>query len=74
MLTVPKTVLYAWNEHFWGFFHSTPIRRVSEYGLAVALPHMHGEGGDLRPLPETKTIHESELRISFLNRDAPIVG
>ena len=49
------------------------IRRVSEYGLAVALPHMHGEGGDLRPLPAVKVIHESELRISFLDRDAPTV-
>ncbi len=47
------------------------IRRVSEYGLAVALPHMHGESGDFQPLPTAKLIRESMLRISFLDRDTP---
>jgi len=37
------------------------IRRVSEYGLAVALPHMHGEGGDLRPLPAVKVILKTAI-------------
>lgn len=41
------------------------IRRLSEYGLAVALPHMHREDGSFRPLPQDHVVFESQLQMSF---------
>ena len=41
------------------------IKRLSEYGLAVAIPHMHGDTGAFLPLPEDRMALESALRVSF---------
>ena len=41
------------------------IKRLSEYGLAVAVPHMHGDQGAFLPLPEDRISLESALRMSF---------
>ena len=41
------------------------IKRLSEYGLAVAVPHMHADQGAFLPLPDDRMALESALRTSF---------
>jgi hypothetical protein len=43
------------------------IRRLGQYGLAVALPHMH-EDGRMVPLPDDMYSYESKLQVSFRRR------
>ena len=47
------------------------VRRVSGYGLAVALPHAHGEKGNFLPLPKDQVAYEANLHMSFLQNDNP---
>lgn len=49
------------------------VKRLAEYGLAVALPHMHGDDGMLAPLPADQVAYEDGLRVSFLRKDDPIL-
>lgn len=49
------------------------IKQLSQYGLAVALPHSHGEHGNFLPLPDNQVVFESGLEVSFLNKDNPVV-
>lgn len=44
------------------------IKKLGEYGLAVALPHMH-VNGKMVPLPDDMCAYESKLQISFGKRD-----
>jgi len=44
------------------------IRRLSGHGLAVALPHAHGEDGRFIPLPAAVVAHEAGLKVSFVPR------
>jgi len=46
------------------------IRKISSYGLAVALPHSHAPNGSFLPLPEDKVQFESKLKISFVDLNA----
>ncbi|MEO6226773.1 MAG: hypothetical protein ABIO61_02810 [Thermomonas sp.] len=42
------------------------LRRLSEHGLGIFMPHMHDEKtGDFRQLPEQVTQVESGLEVSF---------
>lgn len=43
------------------------IRRLGQYGLSVALPHMH-ENGRMVPLPDDTYSYESKLQVSFRKR------
>lgn len=43
------------------------IRRLSAHGLAVAVPHMHGENGEMLPLPKDKISLERNLQVSFVD-------
>lgn len=45
------------------------IKRLSDYGLAVTVPHMHGENGGLLPLPSGTVSVEQNLRVSFTDED-----
>lgn len=49
------------------------VKKLSEYGLAVAVPHMHGENGKLVPLPPDRVAFEDGLRVSFPRRDDSIL-
>jgi hypothetical protein len=45
------------------------IKRISEYGLAVCVPHMHDEDtGDFLPLAPDTVQSESALKVSFVKR------
>lgn len=44
------------------------IRKLGQYGLAVALPHMHQEG-KMVPLPEDMCAFEEKLKITFGKKD-----
>jgi hypothetical protein len=50
------------------------IRKVSTYGLAVALPHMHDENGGFTPLPKDQIAFESRLNMSFPKRTDPLLA
>lgn len=47
------------------------IKRLSQYGLAVALPHLHGKNGNFLPLSNNQVAFESSLRVSFVQKDSP---
>lgn len=49
------------------------VRRLSDYGLAVALPHTHGDKGNFLPLPKDQVAYESNLLMSFLRNDNPVL-
>lgn len=49
------------------------IRKISEYGLAVALPHAHSESGSFVPLPQGQVVFESDLKVSFLKEGNPLL-
>lgn len=49
------------------------IKRLSKYGLAVALPHAHADDGSFLPLSDSKVSYESGLKISFVENDAPVL-
>lgn len=49
------------------------IKRLSRYGLAVALPHSHGTNGNFLPLPDNQVAFESSLRVSFVQKDSPVL-
>ncbi|MAZ40940.1 hypothetical protein CL654_02390 [bacterium] len=42
------------------------MKSLSEHGLAVALPHLHGEDGNFMPLPKGTVSFESGLKVSFV--------
>ncbi len=44
------------------------MRTLGEYGLSVALPHMHTQEG-MVPLPEDMISSEDNLKVSFRKRD-----
>lgn len=47
------------------------IKKLSEHGLAVCVPHMHrDEDGSFVPLPEDTVQSESDLKVSFVKRAA----
>lgn len=45
------------------------IKKLSEYGLAVAVPHMHGEDGSFLPLPDEIVSFEDNLKVSFVRKE-----
>lgn len=49
------------------------IKQLSQYGLAVALPHLHGDNGNFLPLPSNQVVFESDLRVSFVEKDNPVL-
>ncbi|MCA9015758.1 MAG: hypothetical protein KDA77_10545 [Planctomycetaceae bacterium] len=47
------------------------IRELSTYGLGVCVPHMHDEQtGEFLPLPEDKVQSESQLKVTFIQRNS----
>ena len=50
------------------------VKRLSEHGLAVALPHMHGEDGSFKPLPQDQVVFESMLQVSFPSLGDPVLN
>ena len=44
------------------------VEKLSHYGLAVAVPHMHSDKGEFLPLPEDTVSIEENLNVSFKNR------
>ena len=49
------------------------VKKLSDYGLAVAVPHMHGENGKLVPLPMDRVAYEDDLRVTFPHRNDSIL-
>lgn len=49
------------------------MQRLAKYGLAIAVPHMHGEEGDFLPLPSDKVVLEDGLEVSFKDANDPEV-
>ncbi|HAN90796.1 MAG TPA: hypothetical protein DCQ33_01785 [Nitrospira sp.] len=49
------------------------VKQLSEYGLAVAVPHMHGENGKLLPLPPDRVAYEDNLQVTFPRRDDSVL-
>lgn len=49
------------------------IKQLSQYGLAVALPHLHGENGNFLPLPDDQVAFESGLQVSFPQKDSLVL-
>lgn len=47
------------------------IRKLSEYGLGVHMPHMHNADGSFQPLPEATVSFEKELKVSFKQSSDP---
>lgn len=47
------------------------IKQLSQFGLAVALPHSHGKKGNFLPLPDDTVTFESHGQISFPEKDSP---
>ena len=47
------------------------IKQLSGYGLAVALPHAHGENGNFLPLPRDTVVFETGQQVSFVPKDDP---
>lgn len=45
------------------------IKRLAEHGLAVAVPHMHGQDGGLLPLPADVVSVENRLKVGFVPRE-----
>ena len=42
------------------------LRKLSEFGLGISMPHMHGrQAGDFQPLPDEIMQVESGLEVSF---------
>ena len=37
------------------------IKMLAKYGLAVALPHSHGDNGNFLPIPDDYVVFESRL-------------
>ena len=49
------------------------IKQLSRYGLAVALPHLHGGNGNFLPLPDDQVAFESGLKVSFPQKGSPVL-
>ena len=49
------------------------IKQLSKHGLAVSVPHMHGDRGNFIPLPHGKVSFEDGLRVSFRDASDPAV-
>lgn len=47
------------------------VKKLSEYGLGVFMPHLHTEKG-FEPLPNDTVQLEQDLAVSFVKRDNPI--
>lgn len=47
------------------------IKSLSEFGLAVFLPHLHDEDGVFKPLPDNLVTFEKGQFTSFLPKDDP---
>lgn len=45
------------------------LKRLSKYGLAVSVPHMHGDKGNFLPLPNDRVSFEEGLQVSFRDAD-----
>lgn len=50
------------------------IRKLSKYGLAVTIPHMHDDYGNLVPLPHDRVVHEVDLHVSFPHKDSDVIN
>jgi hypothetical protein len=50
------------------------IKALAEHGLGVFIPHMHTEGGGFAPLPTDTVQMESDLSISFVKNNDPILA
>lgn len=42
------------------------IKRLSQYGLGVFMPHIHPDAGGFAPLPEGVVQLEGDLKVSFV--------
>ena len=47
------------------------VKKLSEYGLGVHMPHMHDSEGHFHPLPENTVSFENDLKVSFRNIEHP---
>lgn len=45
------------------------IKQLSRHGLAVSVPHMHGQNGEFLPLPKDIVSLEEELAVSFVEKN-----
>lgn len=45
------------------------IKKLAEYGLAVAVPHMHGQDGGFLPLPADVISLENGLKVEFVSQE-----
>ncbi|KAB8318307.1 hypothetical protein SD81_016850 [Tolypothrix campylonemoides VB511288] len=41
------------------------VKKLSEYGLGICMPHMHDSTGNFAPLPPGIVSFESDLQVSF---------
>jgi len=44
------------------------IKKLSKFGLAVSIPHMHLADGEFLPLPDNTLALEEDLRVTFKKR------
>lgn len=43
---------------------------LADYGLAVAVPHLHSSSGEIGDLPTDVASYEEELRVTFIPKSA----
>ena len=44
------------------------VKQLSKHGLAVSVPHMHGQNGEFLPLPRNLVSLEEDLTVSFVDK------
>lgn len=44
------------------------MEKLSHFGLAVSIPHMHSSEGEFLPLPDNTLALEEDLRVTFKKR------
>ena len=47
------------------------VKRLSDYGLGVFMPHLHPDEGGFKPLPRDMVQLERDLTVSFVNDNNP---
>ena len=45
------------------------LKKLSEYGLAIAVPHMHDDNGKFVSLPDSLVSLEKNRKVSFIPRE-----
>ena len=49
------------------------IKKLHLYGLAVCVPHLHTESGEILPLPPGTVQFEKDLVVSFVPENSPVL-